>query len=730
MGRGFAAALGLALALPFVFAGTTFLVVPTTEGAWRGVIDPPGLGRVLLALAAGGALAFVVRRSPGVAPSTWTPLLVGLLAAAPLVPVLTGRGLPLLAFAWPLMRIALFAACAVVAVRVALTRPRWSAPPEAVWPAAVFVLYGVWWAGWPGPAGPQGDEPHYLTIAESLRTDGDVDLHDEMEGRAYAPFYSGTLAPHTSPASPPGREYSIHAPGLPALLLPAYALGGYAGARAFLSLLAAITAWLAFRLARDVTGRVPLGLAALAAIALTPPFAFYAVSIYPEIPVALAAALLLIAARDGASWRWHTAAVLAAAAVPWLHPKYLPLAAVGIALTLRRRAPVRSAIAAAALVMSVAALLFFMHAHYGRASLSAAYGGGFGEDVTLARAPWGAPALLFDRQFGLFAIAPLWLLALPGAVLLARRAPADGWRALLLAGAAFGVNACFSMWWGGTCPPARFLVPCLPAMALCVAVAAEKRPTLAAALTGAGAGVLALAQEAPRALHNRADGESALLRVLSRSLDLDRVLPSFVIHDPAVWLLTASLLAVFALVWIGGARGLALGAIGYGLVVAGLRRGPWIDAHGATLALLDGYDDRALVAVSGPVNAETLRLPLRLPAAPWEFAEGTTRRSRPIDLAPGRYRIEVEGTIVEALPTAHVVRLDLLADDDRLGRTYLEDRQPPPSFDLDLRHGARRVIVEAVGIQGTGRITAATVLPREILPRRERPGSRRPPTTE
>ena len=66
------------------------------------------------------------------------------------------------------------------------------------------------------------------------------------------------------------------------------------------------------------------------------------------------------------------------------------------------------------------------------------------------------------------------------------------------------------------------------------------------------------------------------------------------------------------------------------------------------------------------------------------------------------------------------MRLDLLSDDVRLGRTYLEDGAPAPSFELDLPQGARRLLLEATGIQGTGRIVSATVLPREILPRRAR----------
>jgi hypothetical protein len=715
-----AAALTLALALPVAFAGTTFLVVPTTAGLWRGLADPPSILRVAAALAVGAlATAALFRWRPDGWPAA-RPLLVGLVAGLPLIPVLTGRGVLLLAFAWPFARLLLLAAAGVVLVRLGM-RPSLDGTRGAVIAASIvsaaYMLLGL---GWPGPAGPQGDEPHYLTMTESLLRDGDVDVRNQMEERAYAAFYSGTLAPHVSSASPPGHEYLIHSPGLSVLLLPAYALGGYAGARLFMALLAAVTAGLVHRYAREVSGSDTVAVTALAAVAFTPPLAFYSAVLYPEVPVALAAAILLLAGRPQATRGWHVAAIAAAVVVPWLHPKYLPMAAVGLALTLRRDARLRSVLAALSLAASVAALLLFMQAHYGRASLSAAYGAGFGGDVAPGRAFWGAPALLFDRQFGLFAVAPLWMLAIPGAALLWPRTRVDLVRATLVAGSAFGVNACFSMWWGGTCPPARFLVPCLPALAVLVALAAERRPALAAALIGAGLGVVVLAAEAPRALHNRADGESALLRVMARGLDLDRFLPSFVLEEPTALLLSVSLLAVFALAWLAGGRGLLAGVIGYAALVLGLRPGTSLDPRGATMALIDGYDDRALVAVSGPVQPETLRVPLVLPDAPWSFTEGVVRRSRPLDLPAGRYHIEAEGVIVEALPTAHVVRLDLLADEERIGRTYLEDKRPPPSFDVDLRAGARRLVIEATGIQGTGRISAATVTPRELLSRRER----------
>src|SRR5262249_53512520 len=154
---------------------------------------------------------------------------------------------------------------------------------------------------------------------------------------------------------------------------------------------------------------------------------------------------------------------ISAAALPWLHPRLLPLAAAGVGLLVVRRGPRAARLGAVGLlVLSVAALLLVMQQHYGRASLTAAYGFGFAPDVSLARGPWGALALLLDREFGLLAVGPAWLLAALGLGAAWRRRRGDLLRAVLIGGATFVVGASFSMWWGGSCPPGRFVVPALP----------------------------------------------------------------------------------------------------------------------------------------------------------------------------------------------------------------------------------------------------------------------------
>ena len=80
--------------------------------------------------------------------------------------------------------------------------------------------------------------------------------------------------------------YSIHAPGLPALLVPAFAIGGYRGAVVMLCLFGALAALAVFDLATLLAGPAAAW-ATWAAVCLTVPFVPHAWLIFPEMPGAL-----------------------------------------------------------------------------------------------------------------------------------------------------------------------------------------------------------------------------------------------------------------------------------------------------------------------------------------------------------------------------------------------------------------------------------------------------------
>ena len=168
-----------------------------------------------------------------------------------------------------------------------------------------------------------GDEPHYLLMARSIASDGDVDLSDQFARREYRSFYSGTL--RTNGRVIAGRLVEPQPAGVSVLLAPAYALGGSTAAELVIAALAALAFVLAVALAHRL---VPDPWATLAplACALSPPALAAATEIYPDVPAAAAltaAALLALRYRDRPRLRTAVTLGIVLAPVPWLGVKYL-----------------------------------------------------------------------------------------------------------------------------------------------------------------------------------------------------------------------------------------------------------------------------------------------------------------------------------------------------------------------------------------------------------------------
>ena len=117
------------------------------------------------------------------------------------------------------------------------------------------LVYGVGaWQDSPSVRG--GDEPHYLIITQSLLKDGDLKIENNHRDGDYHAYFDGDLSkPDYRRLGRNGQIYSIHAPGLPLLIAPAFAIAGYHGVVVFLVLVAAAGGALAWHLAWLVTRR-------------------------------------------------------------------------------------------------------------------------------------------------------------------------------------------------------------------------------------------------------------------------------------------------------------------------------------------------------------------------------------------------------------------------------------------------------------------------------------------
>jgi hypothetical protein len=290
-----------------------------------------------------------------------------------------------------------------------------------------LLLFGVYAAtlGLDAFAGSDygGDEPHYLLAAHSIVHDGDVDVLDEYRERAYARFYPHELRPHGRETD--SRLNEPHGLGFPALIAPAYALGGAKAVELFVAALAALAVVLAYRLALRVAPD-PWALGAALAVGLSPPLLAYGTAVYAELPAAAAlagAALLAVRLSSRVSWRDATLCFLLLGALPWLGTKFL---AAGVVVGAYAASAIwrarRRTLAVGAVEVSLFSVALFVAINEAVYSGPTPYAADVaGETATDASFPAGylerayrLVALFVDRDYGLLRWAPVFALAFAG----------------------------------------------------------------------------------------------------------------------------------------------------------------------------------------------------------------------------------------------------------------------------------------------------------------------------
>jgi len=420
---------------------------------------------------------------------------------------------------------------------------------------------------------PGGDEPHYLVIAQSLLSDGDLRIANNHERGDYLEYYSLPLKPDYRTTGADGEIYSIHPIGLAYVIAPVFAVAGYPGVVWLLMLLSAATATLFWRWARALTDSTAAATFAWAAVALSTTWVFNSVTVYQEIPgafcVMLALGLLGPApsptrpdrpTRQGLPPRLVMAA-LAIAALPWLHTKYAGMALVlAAALAWRHRRPPQVALILGPLALSLAGWFTFFYRVWGTPLPSAPYGADPQMNpLTLLR---GAPGIWFDQEFGIVTYAPVLLVAFLGLAAMARERSTRLFAAeLTLVGLALMTAVgSFDLWWGGSSMPGRGMIAMLPVLAAPIAwyyhrafAHVGRRTAMQALLLVSLTITLTMAVAAGGRLagQNR-DGTSPLLEWLSPAWDLWASAPTFIFSPPMTsWAQTALWLTGTALVaWL------------------------------------------------------------------------------------------------------------------------------------------------------------------------------------
>jgi hypothetical protein len=597
-----------------------------------------------------------------------------------------------------------------------------------------------------------GDEPHYLVIAHSLLADRDLQIENNHQNRDYLAFHPGELPMHYLARGRDDVIYSIHSPGLPALVLPAYAVAGHWGALALVGLIAALAALAVFDLASLLASR-PVALATWAAVAFTIPFGLHSWLIFPEMPAALLmawAALWVWQDRPDRPWLWVWRGV-ALSLLPWLHMKFsLLLFVAGLWLAFRLWPRARLVVAfLAPIAISAVLWLGSFYVLYGDANPTVAYGYSQGAQLAWLNIPRGLLGLSFDQEYGLLPYSPIFALSLVGAWVMARRRDTRGHLlgVVLVITPFLASTTQYYMWWGGGSAPARFVVPIVPLLAPMIAVAIrDLRGSAARGAIGLALSysvmtfVVVVARPAAMLMYNDRDGTGRLVETVQAGVPLTAMLPSFIdpailiqLPSTAVWVVAAVLAAVSAHLaarraWTGPFWSAVVALLVFGGAGGVLAETTLSDtASRATVRagrqrLLNGYPGARLEGFSYETG-RWLREAELLDRATLEiqFAPGTvvdpSRLGQAFELPPGRYDLLVWFT-EQQVGDGHVfVSYDLTGGE--IARAHGRATNPAV-VPLDLPIGLTALTVGATSVELANRVSGVAVVPRGLVPQRQR----------
>jgi hypothetical protein len=407
---------------------------------------------------------------------------------------------------------------------------------------AIVVLF-IWTLTTHGKPSDSGDEPHYLMVAESLTLDHDLDVENNYQhgdgmrfGHGYDPTEPGPHARRTRS----GALWGVGDIGLPILLLPVYIpatrlaplvsasfLARYRqspGLFAYSLITFSLICLTAFGASLLFAGLQRIVSAAEAAsvtlmLVLSPPVVSHAFLVFPEVPAfVVACAVVWWLCQPSARLRPGIVAVIVGSLglLPWVHHRFSFLAlGLIVAAVSRHRAwfaaQSRASLALLALlfVLPQVGLHLFTWAHWGNLGGAQALDG---LPFAAKGMATGAVGLVADREFGLLAYGPIYLLVPACCALTWRRT----WPVFIPLMLAFIPAAAFVEWRAGYAPAARYLVALTPLLTLPVACALRRRPIrdCAVALTAFQLVITCYAWQHPRALWPKGDGVNRVLSML------------------------------------------------------------------------------------------------------------------------------------------------------------------------------------------------------------------------
>lgn len=335
-----------------------------------------------------------------------------------------------------------------------------------------------------------GDEPYYLLTTDSLLYDKDINLANNYADRDYFHFYNQENSPRLKlniygqeGKKGPGYIYPINLPGISVLMLPWYAVSQLLkgkwltfALKGSLSIWAVLLGLQIYLLARDLWPKENLAFRLWLLYSFSAPVLFYAVHLYPEIPIALFSVYIFRKVRSPgplSSLRLLFMGFLLGTFF-WFGLKYnlifWPLLLVSVYLLWKHQKP-RAKILLFLVFPILGLVLFysFVFSLYGTISPFAVYEGAITPEraqalkqAWLSLPLWSRTDTFFDyfldQRDGLLLYSPLYVFMFLGLVEVFRRSKKD-FAILLFIALPFILNYAFFTHRQGHCPQGRVLTP-------------------------------------------------------------------------------------------------------------------------------------------------------------------------------------------------------------------------------------------------------------------------------
>lgn len=376
--------------------------------------------------------------------------------------------------------------------------------------AAAFIVYGgtVPWMAL--ASAPQGDEGHFMILTHSLVFDHDFDVGDNYQHQDYREQF-----PPPSPGAIRGYPYASiqrdnidylphephvvknfrgqlmleHDMGFPLLLVPGYALDLREGALFTISLIAALGAAAVFELATLLGATKQKALLTVGLFCFITPFLVYAQAAFIDVVGASGStwiALQFFRYRAREHNRYLLLSGVLIAMLPWLNVRYWSLAGpaflVMSAWVIRREWGNWLRLVGKMALLGVPSLVSLVT----YSSIDKVLFNEFIPNASMVILSRSVPqfqphtirgflGILFDQSYGLIPVAPLYVAAAAGMIVLFQR---DRWGFATLFLPALGYLPFVSssqFWFGGWCAPGRFVISAVLPMVPCAAVVLTRK---------------------------------------------------------------------------------------------------------------------------------------------------------------------------------------------------------------------------------------------------------------